>query len=186
MLGCTTKVPTPVQYKIDTQDVKSKVLNSECSDKSIKILPAYSSNTFLTTSMYYVEDKNKIYAYTKSKWATSPNSMITQYFESLLKDMQLYKYVINSKSRAVSDLVLEIKIDDFMQYYSKDYKKSYVKVILSLNIIDVKKAKVIKSAKYTKTLDATPLDASGGVDALKSALDDISKQSYEFFKGGCK
>ncbi|MEA2092286.1 MAG: hypothetical protein U9O83_07980, partial [Campylobacterota bacterium] len=91
-----------------------------------------------------------------------------------------------SKSRSKNDLILEINIEDFMQYFSKDLTQSYSKVVLSLTLIDAKTSRVIASDTFSAKMDALSLDASGGVKALDAALQDVLSQSVGFLNEACK
>lgn len=186
--GCVTiKKPPITEYKIISSAVnlKKNELSANCRDKSLKIAQAFSPNSLMSLSMDYVEAENRVFSYTKSQWQEDPNSAITQELLKNIRDSGLFSNVESSKSRSKSEWVLETNIEEFVQFFSKDMKSSYVKVIITLTIIDTKTGFVVATKTFSSKIDAKTLDADGGVEALDIALSKVISQNIEWLSGVC-
>lgn len=184
--GCTTIKPSVTEYRVVSEVLKKDVSAQGCKNKSLKILDAFSSNSLMSLNMDYTESNNRVFSYSQSQWQESPNSAVTLQLLNNIRASELFGSVHASKSRAKGNLLLETGIDEFMQYYGSDLKNSYVKVAITLTLIDSKTNGVVATKTfYSKTDTKTP-DAQGGADAINSALDDIITQNIEWFEGVCK
>lgn len=185
--GCTTTKPSITEYIITSKVTHvNKNETSTCKDKTIKIAQAFSSASMMSLNMDYVQEPNKVFSYSSSRWQESPNKYVTSKVYELFRDSGYFAFVNVSKSRTKSDLVLEIVIDDFLQYYTNDLNHSYVNIIIGLNIVDKKTSKTIRSKTFYSKVNSKSLDASGGVEALNIALNDILNQNVDWLDGVCK
>lgn len=184
--GCSVTKPAITEYRLSLKDFTTKSYSNACQEKSLKVSSSFSANSLMTLEMYYMQNKHKIYSYSQSQWNNAPNQEISLQVLAALRDSKLFKSVQNPKSRSNSDLILEINIQDFMQYYSKDLSKSYVNIVLCFTLIDAKTNKTIATKTFSERRDAKSLDAVGGVEALDEALEDIINESLDFLSGTCK
>ncbi|WP_373034753.1 ABC-type transport auxiliary lipoprotein family protein [Sulfurimonas sp.] len=184
--GCSTTKPTVVEYKLSQKVLNHNSSAKGCKDKSLKVSQAFSSSSLMSLRMNYVLDEHKIYAYSQAQWNNSPNQEITSQIAKTLRESKLFKNVQNSKSRSKSDLILEINIEDFMQYYSKNLDYSDAKVGISFTLIDSITSEVIATKTFNAKKEAASLDASGGVKGLDGALADVLTQGLGFLNEVCK
>ncbi len=185
-LGCTTKVPVATKYKIDSIiDIKA-AKNSTCLDDSLKIMQSFSSNMLMSSDMYYVEDKNKIYAYSLAQWAKTPNRTVSSEYFKMLRELKIFKAVLDSKSRTKTTLILESKLEDYMQYFEYNFSKSYVIVSINLTLVDAVTSKVIATKVFKSKVDVNSMDAEGGVEAFNIALSEVLKNSSFWFISQCQ
>jgi cholesterol transport system auxiliary component len=184
--GCTTIKPPVTEYSVVTKDLKKESVSSGCRDKSLKIAQAFSSNSLMSLNMEYTQDLNRVFSYSQAQWRESPNSLVTSELLKNIGNSKLFGSVHPSKSRVKSDLILETNIEEFMQFYTQDMKKSFVHVGFSLTLIDAKSNSVIKSQYFSSKFDATTLDAQGGVEATQNALSEIIFQNIDWLGGVCK
>lgn len=184
--GCATIKPTVTEYRVLSEVLKKDVSAQGCKSKSLKILDAFSSNSLMSLNMDYTESNNRVFSYSKSQWQESPNSSVTMQLLNNIRASELFSSVHTSRSRAKGNLLLETGIDEFMQYYSSDLKNSYVKVSITLSIIDSKTNDVIATKTFYSKIDTKTPDAQGGADAINSALGDIITQNIEWLEGVCK
>ncbi|MFA5454220.1 MAG: hypothetical protein WC272_02765 [Sulfurimonas sp.] len=184
--GCTTIKPPVTEYSIVTKELKKESVESGCVNKSLKIVQAFSSNSLMSLNMEYTQETNRVFSYSQSQWRESPNSLVTSELLKSISNSKLFGSVHPSKSRAKSDLILETNIDEFMQYFAQDMKKSFVHVGFSLTLIDAKTNSVIKSQYFSSKADAKTLDAEGGVEATQNALSEIIFQNIDWLSGVCK
>jgi cholesterol transport system auxiliary component len=132
-----------------------------------------------------MQEKHKIYSYSQSRWNNSPNQEISSQILSAIRDAKLFDSVQNAKSRSKSDLILEINIEDFMQYYSDGLSASYVNVVMNFTLIDAKTNKTLATKGFSTKKDVKSLDATGGVEVLDAALEEIISQGLDFLGGAC-
>ena len=184
--ACSTTKPAVTEYKLSQKVVEHSSTSDGCKDKSLKISQAFSSSSLMSLQMSYVLDKHKVYGYSQAQWNNSPNQEITSQVVKVLRESKLFKNAQNSKSRSKSDLILEINIEDFMQYYNENLDKSYANVVISLTLIDSQTSEVIAAKTFTAKQETLLANASGGVDALDYALADVLKQGLDFLNGVCK
>ncbi len=185
--GClSTTVAPKIEYRINP-NAKSKELKIDgCKDKSLKIAQAFSSNALLSQNMYYAQGEMMRYIYSASKWSKTPNRAITSEFLKLIRDTNLFKSVQTSKSRSRSNIILEINIEDFMQYFDKYSNKSYVNVVVNLSLINARGNSVFASQTFKRKVDVEVLDASGGVNGLNKALAKVLLDTNEWLGEVCK
>ncbi len=185
-VGCTTIKPHITEFRVITKDANMKSGAKGCIDKSLKVSQAFSSASLLSLDMDYTESDNKIFSYSQSQWQESPNSFIASELYKSIRDSALFKSVHSFKSRVKSDYILEIDIEEFMQFYTKGMNSSYVNVIMNLSLVDAKTNNVISTSKFISKIDTKTADATGGVEALSRALDEIILKNAEWLDGVCK
>ncbi|EHP29126.1 hypothetical protein SMGD1_0599 [Sulfurimonas gotlandica GD1] len=184
--GCSTTKPAVTEYKLSLKTLKHSTDSKGCIDKSLKVSQAFSSSSLMSLQMNYVLDGHKIYAFSQAQWNNSPNQEVSSQVVKALRDSKLFKNVQNSKSRSRGDLILEINIEDFMQYYSKDLDKSDASVGISLTLIDSISSEVISTKTFSAKKETSSPDASGGVKGLDAALTNVLEQGLDFLNEVCK
>jgi cholesterol transport system auxiliary component len=186
VVGCTVVKPHISEYRINTTVKPSAIQESKCSDKSLKVAKAFSSNSLMSLDMNYAIGEYKRDAFTQSQWAQTPNQAITAQVLKMLQDSKLFKSVQISKSRSKNGLILETNIEDFMQYFSLDKKTSLAKVVIGNTLIDAKTNAVLQSKNFSKIVKVKSLNAEGGVIALNEALFKVLTMQREWLGEVCK
>ena len=185
-LGCSNTVEPKSEYRINSK-IQTKLFSQKgCKAKSLKIAQAFSSKTLLSQDMNYALGDSNQYVYASALWVRSPNRAITTSFLSVIRDSKLFKNVQISKSRSKSDWILEINIEDFMQYFNEDSTLSYANVVISLSLMDSRTNLVFASETFKSKIDVKTLDSVGGVNALNSALNSILTQNNIWLAKVCK
>jgi len=185
-LGCSTALPPKSEYRLNP-DIRTQKLSADsCKNKSLKVAQAFSQSTLMSRDMSYGLGDSKQYIYSESQWASTPNRAITAQFLKLFRASDLFKSVQISKSRSKNDFILEINIEDFMQYFNKQSSASFAKISISLTLIDAKTNNVFATQTFKTNTDVITLDANGGVDGLNDALSEVLSQSNIWIAGVCK
>ncbi len=186
--GCSVKQQPPVaKYALEVTVPQDLFRASNgCLDKSLKVAQAFSSSSLMSKNMDYTEGKNKQYSYSQAQWYESPNRALSKEFTEALREAQIFKSVQNYKSVGASDWLLEISIEDLMQYFDEKLKKSYVKVSYTLTLINNENSQVLATKTFERTIDAKALNASGGVEALNEALSEAFVESMNWINGICQ
>ena len=185
-VGCTTVTPPKTEFRINPMMPDLQLSGMECKDSSLKVAQAFSSSNLMSIDMNYAQGDSKQYIYSKSQWSVTPNRAVTAKFLELLRDTELFNSVQVSKSRSKSDYILEINIEDFMQYFNEDSSSSYAKATVSLALIETKTSITFATKTFSTKVDIDTLNANGGVEGLNTALSDILSQSAEWFGKVCK
>lgn len=185
-IGCSNTIPPKVEYRINSQVQAESFTQSSCIDKSLKVARAFSSSTLRSQDISYRVGNSKQYTYSAALWSVTPDKAITSEFLSLLRDSKLFESVQTSKSRSSSDIILELHIEDFMQYFNDDSTSSYVNAVISLSLINVGTNTVFATHTFRKDIAVIELNSSAGVDALNIALQEILVQSNIWLGRICK
>jgi len=183
--GCSVTNAPISEYRI-TPTLEKITLNAQmCKDKSLKIAQVFSSNSLMSKKMKYAQDDYKEFSFNESEWAVSPNNAITKELVKSVRDTELFSNVTSFKSRSRSDLILETSVEDFMQYFSTNNKKSYVNVVISMTLIDAKNSKTIETKTFAKKVNVESINAYGGVTALNSAFGTVLGENREWLESLC-
>lgn len=151
-------------------DVASALKVKSQTKKSLKVVVSSSVNLSTTMQMSYTEN-GKIYHFTQSKWQDTPSNMLALNLQKNLRESELFSSVLPSKTRSKSDFVLELSVEEFMQYFTKD--GSYIKVSYSLVLVDSATNKVVSSRAFESYKEVLKADAMGGVMAYDEALKEL-------------
>jgi len=186
MLACTTTKPIITEYKLDVNIDKIDSSSLGCKAKTLKVSKAFSEPALMSLKMDYVQGRNKVFTYSKSQWVSSPAQAISKQIFFSVRDSELFKHVSIDVSRSSSEYMMEIIVEDFIQYYDEKINTSYANAKININIIDLKDSSVIASKKFSSKVNTKTLDAEGGVEALNMALSNIVKQNVVWLSGVCK
>jgi ABC-type uncharacterized transport system auxiliary subunit len=184
-IGCTTKEPAVTEYRVFVKSQK-KVQHSKCKDKTLRIIPTITTPDLMTEDMRYVLDDIEENSFTKSSWNQPLNTAISAELVKLLNNSSLFRYISVFKSIGNSDYLLESRLDDFKQYFYSDKNESYVKVDLTLTLLDKKTSKIIGQKRFFIKKDINSIKAKDGVKALNESLDEIFKEVIFWLRGLCK
>lgn len=184
--GCSTQEPAITEYRIHTKIPTKEHLLGSCSEKSIKVAQAFSINSLMSSKINYAQGSTKQFSYSQSQWAKTPNIAITQEIVKLLKSTKHFKSVQVAKSRSRNSLILEIYIEEFMQYFNDDLSKSYANVRVGLSLIDTTTNNVIASNSFKSQVDAKTQNAIGGVVALNNGLENVLVEASSWIGDICK
>ncbi len=185
-VGCSVSTPAVSEYRIDIEPSVTEFTQGGCKEQSLKVAQAFSSSSLMSHDMNYGQGNHKQYTFTQSEWAESPNRAITAEILEYVKATKLFKNVQNPKSRSRNEVVLEINIEEFMQHFSEDEKKSFVKVSINLTLIDVKTSKVLATKTFNSRVEVDDIHADAGVKYLNIALEKVLVKSGEWLGEVCK
>ena len=174
--GCSTTHPPVVTYKIDPQIKTNNKTTLKYPTSTLKVSETFVDHSLRGIKIKYIDANQREYSYNNSRYAQELNLAITNSIIKTIKDAKIFKNVVSYRSKAKAQLYLEVNLYEFMQYFSKDEKKSYVKVDIDLDLIDNKTLKIIKSKRFKKQKDTNSADAHGGIEALNETLAEIEKE----------
>lgn len=184
--GCVAKqIPPKVEYKINTKASITAKSAKGCQEKTLQISKAFAPNYLMRKQMSYVEDEFIQNVYSASQWSVTPSNAISMELLQALGDTQLFKSVQSNKSRSKNDYILEMHIEDFLQYFHKESSSSYVNAKIALTLLDFR-GNIIASETFTQKIQTQQLNAQGGVKALNEALKLIILDSVAWLEKGCQ
>jgi ABC-type uncharacterized transport system auxiliary subunit len=177
LAGCsiTTTLPPVTEYDVDVTPQQTKVKVAK--HATLKVLMVVDKTKYLQKQMYYKVGSNSEYPYTQTRWAPPPSKLIALAIVQSLRQKGVFSNVVVAKSRAKSDYLLEVSVEDFQQYFTKDETKSWVKLSLHYNLIDLSTSQVVASHTFYAQKDVTQLNAQGGVEALQELLNGVMQES---------
>jgi ABC-type uncharacterized transport system auxiliary subunit len=180
LTGCsvTTTLPPVTQYDIEVSSAQKSVQTR--GTKTVKVVMVVDKTQFLEKKMYYKVGTNSQYTYTQSRWATPPSKAIALAVVKSLREQKIFANVLLEQSRAKSEYLLEVSVEDFEQYFSEDEKKSWAKVVLHYNLIDLKNSRVVASHTFFAKQDVQQLNALGGVKTLEVLLTQVVQKSGDW------
>jgi cholesterol transport system auxiliary component len=184
--GCSTKVPHVSEYKLSTPKKVERLSCNTSKKITLKVLDAYAKEQLMQSSMYYGVGKLHLYKYNESAWIVAPNRAITEKLILTLEGTNLFRSVVSEHSRARTDRVLEVEVEDFMHYFAEDEKSSFVHIAFRLTLIDKESSKIIASKSFEAKKDVLTQNAEGGVEALDALLDKELKESAEWLSKRCQ
>jgi len=184
--ACTVTQPYIAEYRIITPESQENFSSTECKDKSLKISQLFSQSTLMTQSMKYAQNEYGEFAFSESAWARTPNSAITHEILKSVRESKLFASVQSYKSRSKSDFILESSVEEFLQYFSKDTKSSFVNVVMAFTLVDTKTSKAIDTLSVSKKVEVKSLDAEGGVEALNAALTQVLLEKNRWLNEVCR
>lgn len=184
--GCSTTTPVVSTYRLAPTMSDDAVNVQSCKSKSLKVAQLFSSTALKTTKMHYALSDYEEFAFNQSEWVESPNAAMSALLVQSITKSNLFSSVSSYSSRSKTDYVLEGNIDEFQQYFDEENRKSFVKVKVSLALIDKKSAKILKTTRFKIKKESDSLDAKGGVKALNLALETVLKNTNGWLGEACK
>ena len=186
LVGCTVTQPHISQYTLAPKIQKVDYSGLSCKEKSLKVGKVFSSNTLMSKKMKYIQSTYKASAFTQSQWERTPSRAISDELVKSIRSSSLFDNISNYKSRSKTELILETYVEKFMQYFDEEGEKSYVKVVLTFNLLNAKNSSSVAHATFSSKIDVEDLDAHGGVVALNEGLSSVSLQTNNWLNGVCK
>lgn len=187
--GCSFVKSTPPkdEYTIVLDENSKKDLQStSCKKRSLKVLEPFGAYEYTVSDMRYVVLPNEENHYNLSAWSEAPSGTLYREILESLKRSRLFKSVAFYSSVAKSDYILEMEINDFKQYFTSDLQHSHVIVDLTFTLVDAKEYNVLAQKEFVRKIEAKPLDARGGVEALNEALNGIVPDVVVWLEGICE
>lgn len=184
LTGCSVTTPAVTEYRLSPQEHVQE--NKQCRVGTLRIMPIESKSSLQTTTMHYVQQPFEEGAYTKSSWAQSPTSMFEQHLYTTLSESGLFNAVYSYEFLGKAPWVMEVRLDDFLQYFDATQQHSFVKIDATFTLYDKKTDTAVASKHFTQHIDTKSLDARGGVEALNEALGNILTDVTSWLAKSCQ
>jgi cholesterol transport system auxiliary component len=185
--GCSLQTTGPVvsDYRLKPLEIAPRQSEGVCKNQTIRVSLTLAPDLFESRQLYYADSNFEQYAYTRSRWAESPDRQLRHLFESVLAQSGLYKSVITYNSQAYDDVMLEPKINNFMQYFEPD-GSTYVHVDMELTLIDQDSNHVISTLHIDKKVPTESPDALGAVKAFNTIVHESLNETIGWLHDVCK
>ena len=186
--GCSlqTKVAAHTQYRLQTTKQTQVFAATSCKEDLLGLKNIISYDPIATRSIYYQVGENELASYSESNWESPLFKTVESSLISNLRDANIFKDVVVSRSFAKPDYILEYSVGEFIQHFSEDMKSSYVLVNIHFTLLDNKTSKLLYTTTIEKKIPAKTLDAKGGVIALQEALGEVMKDTNIWLNTQCE
>ena len=169
-MGCSlqTTVPPMAKYSLDIDFQKASAPHGPYSDKVVRIAQLESSTMLNGRMIVYTADNGQSYSYTKARWMESVNRQVSNLMIRSMTNSGLFKDVIEYRSKAKNDYLLEASIYDFTQRVHDD-GSSDVHFIIKVRLLEQYSRKIVKNhtCEYSeKGLEGNVKGAMKGDDIL--------------------
>lgn len=124
---------------------------------------------FDTAQMIWVRHAHGLEVYSRNRWVDTPARMLAPLLAQALERSGTFHAVVQAPSAVSSALRLDTEIIRLQQDFS--VQPSRVQFTLNVQLIDIGTRRVIASAEFDETENATTEDAYGGVRAANLALE---------------
>ena len=181
--GCSVTVPAVTEYRLAPQVTYTS--QQQCHSKSLKILAVKSPSTLKTNQMRYVVQPFKEGSYTQSSWAQSPNKMLQRELYFVLSHSGIFGKVYNYDVLGESKWILEVHLDEFVQYFDTAQEDSFVKIAIDATLYNDESKQVIAKHYFVRELESQSADALGGIDAMNKAFGLILEDIVKWLEGSC-
>jgi TonB-dependent SusC/RagA subfamily outer membrane receptor len=104
----------------------------------------------------------------------------------VLGGMEVVSYKYRFLSAGRSEYILESSIEEFIQYFSKDSKNSYISIVISFTLVDTKSSVPVDSITLQKKVRVDEMSAKGGVRAFNKGLNELLQENNRWLNEVCK
>lgn len=161
--GCALKEQSPPLSHFTLQP-PSIEKSTRHTNLVIKIRMPKSPKYVAQPDILYTYGDHKLLSYAYNHWQDIPNEMVQKLLADIIADSGLFRTAILSTSRIRSELSLECRIEEFIQFFESP-SKSHVKVSLRLHLLNELTKELIVSEKFIYTQPTQTADAVGAVQA---------------------
>ncbi len=173
--ACALKQPETdrTQNFVLKSDHKSFERSFKHTDKSLKILvpdtPLYLNSYQI---IYMQNGLSNAYAY--HFWGDLPSNFYRFVLLSKFEQSGIFKTLVGQNSPVLADFILEGRLDSFEQVLEGE--ENYVRLSLSLNLIDSKKNQVLAHKNFNLKEKIDKIDIKLTLKAFEKALNELTTQ----------
>lgn len=180
--GCSTTVPAVSEYRLQA---KAQENGTPSCHETLKVHKVFTNAALSSRKIYYGEGSHKQFAYTQAQWSDALDRMLSDIITQTITQKAIFTNVSSYKSQAKADSILEVNVEEFMQFYDDSLTKSNVKVRLKATLLDTKEKKQKASRIFEVERIAKTQDVEGGVVALDEALGEVMQMMVIWLEERC-
>ena len=175
-MGCSlqTTVPPMAKYRLDVKLPEASSQKSVFADKVVRLAQLESSAMLSGRMIVYVADNGQSYSYTKARWMESINRQFSNLMLRALNRGEMFKDVVEYRSKAKNTYLLETNLYDFSQIVHDD-KSSEVHLILKVRLIDQYSRKILKSRSFEYTQKELEGNVQGAIKGYNTVMETYLK-----------
>lgn len=175
IIGCSTPLTPPInEYTIlpseHLQKEKAPLSPHTLSIASSKTLPSLSSK-----SLYYLREGGESGAYLYSRWSDTPAVLIQRSLTASLQEKGVFTSLLPQTSAVHANWVLESELSAFYHRFPKNSKSEGV-IDITYRLVDTSTKRSMGSKRFVITVAAPTDNATGGVNALTLATEELCTQ----------
>jgi len=171
--GCSMKSEPMAIYTINPDVKIAKNSKSPYRKSSIKVSYPTNIKGKAGSSIYYSYSDIEEGSYQNASWGSSSSQLLTYSIIRALEKSGVFGTVIDYRSIANTDYILESEVYEFYHKVRKDISLSVVS--MRFGLIDSSTNELIKSKRFTYEIPTDTTDAKGYVKATNRAIERLSK-----------
>ncbi len=180
-----TVVPTAIEYRLEPHTAIQKAVQDRCAQQSIKVARLQVPDNYTGRSIYYGEGEMKQFAYAYARWAQPLNERVGKIVESSVRNSGRFGNVVSYKTLLPTDYVLQITLNDLMQYFPEE-ASSYVRLDMDILLLNDKGNAIADAKHITLKEMASTRDVEGGVMAMNRVLEKALAEVNIWLGGRCE
>lgn len=184
--GCSLmrEAPPTTLYRIDLNVPVKSSSETQCSKKTLRVSQLMAAPWMQSNSIYYRDEKHRLYRYVFARWEQSPRSQLQQLAENSIARSGLFKGVVAYKSLIRNDWLLELRIETMMQTIVQR-GQSRVDLAIDAVLVDGYSRRLIdqRAFRYHSEADA---DVAGAVGAWNIQSTQLADELGEWLSSVCQ
>lgn len=175
--GCLGPVKTPNITTFDLHKLPKSYPRYVQNNSVIIIAKPNVNPLFDNKKLWYTQIPYKLLAYSENQWLVRPSSMLWSSLVNAFTNSGYFQEVVKQDSVMVkADYLISTNINDMKQMFMKYNKLSYVKLEISVQIINYKTHAIVNSKRFTKKVKTRQPTAYSAVKSYNDTLAILLKE----------
>jgi len=176
-MGCSlqTTVPPMAKYSLNVKIPQALSQKSSYADKVVRLAQLESSSILSGRMIVYVADNGQSYSYTKARWMESVNRQFSNLMLRSLSRGKIFKDVVEYRSKAKNEYLLETNLYDFSQIVHDD-KSSEVHLLVKVRLIEHYNGKIVKNRTFEYRQKELPGNVQGAIKGYNAVMQTYLKE----------
>lgn len=185
--GCSlqNKVPPTSKYLLKVTDDKKVATPKGCQEKVLRIGLVESPMLLSTNDIVYETDSGRSYNYTKARWMASVNEQLSNLLTRSITRQKMFSDVIELKSYAKNDLLLESNIYAFSQTIHKD-GSSTLNISVKFVLLEQYRRNIVASKLIELEREGIEGSVEGAVKGYAEMVDELLSEVNLFLNSSCE
>lgn len=158
-------------------------ISTQSVERTLLIRDATSPGFLNTRKIAFSGSKYSIGSYQYASWIEPPPKRLTTLLAAKLEDMRLFQFVVRQTSGARADFQINMELHEF--YHDITTKPGKVHIGLRVELIDLKRRKVIASSNFTRIVGVEKYHVRGAVDAFNRAVNELLVDLVTWIEAHC-
>ena len=187
MSACSlqSKVPATAKYMLEVDTDMPKSQERGCKDKVLRMGLIESSTMLNSSAIYYRTDALRSYDYKRARWMDSVSHQVIDLMTQSIIKHDTFGSVVNFKSFAKNDHLLETNFYDFSQTLHEDGTSS-VRMFVKLVLLEQYHRNIIDSKFIEIKIDGLEPNVEGAMQGYDQLTTKYIKHLNAFLDRNCQ